>query len=227
MPDAAMGPIEHTALIRLMAWLSPSFPTGSFAYSAGLEAAFLKGQVTGGEDLKYWLEDLLEQGWIWNDAIICREAHRMQTEQLPMDILQETAEAIAGSAERYAETLAVGASFRAAAVSWPGAVTSNLPARCALPLAVGSVGAALGVPVGAVLAAFLQATVSGQIQAALRLAPIGQTKGVELLARLEETILIVTERATAASLDDLCTTTIIAEAVGLQHASLESRIFKS
>ncbi len=227
MPDSAMGPIEHTALIRLMAWLSPSFPTGSFAYSAGLEAAFLKGQVTGAEDLQYWLEDLLEQGWIWNDAIICSEAHRMQTEQQQLDHLQETAEAIAGSAERYAETLAVGASFRAAAISWPGAVTSNLPTRCALPLAVGSVGSALGVPGGAVLAAFLQATVSGQIQAALRLAPIGQTKGVELLASLEKTILTVTKRATVASLDDLCTTTIMAEALGLQHASLESRIFKS
>ncbi len=227
MPDSAMGPVEHSALIRLMAWLSPSFPTGSFAYSAGLEAAFLKGWVTVAEDLKDWLESLLEQGWIWNDAVICREAHRLQTSQQPLDALQETAEAIAGSAERYAETLAVGASFRAAAVSWPGAVTSLLPERCVLPLAVGSVGAALGVPIGAVVAAFLQATISGQIQAALRLAPIGQTRGVELLAGLEQMILAAAERAGAASLDDLCTTTFIAEAVGMQHTSLNSRIFKS
>jgi len=227
MPDSAMGPIEHSALIRLMAWLSPSFPTGSFAYSAGLEAAFLEGMITGADDLGLWLEDLLEHGWIWNDAVICRAAHSLQLSGKTLNNLQETAEATAGSAERYAETLAVGASFRAAAASWPGAVTGALPERCVLPLAVGSVGAALGVPAGAVLAAFLQATVSGQIQAALRLAPIGQARGVALLADLEANILAAVGRAEQATLDDLSTTTILAETMGMRHAAQNSRIFKS
>ncbi len=34
------------ALVRLMAWLSPSFPTGAFAYSHGLEWAVESGDIT-------------------------------------------------------------------------------------------------------------------------------------------------------------------------------------
>jgi urease accessory protein len=227
MPDTSLGPMENSALIRLMAWLSPSFPTGAFAYSCGLEAAFLEGRVKSVEDLEPWLKDLLAHGWIWNDAVLCRAAAVAQAAGEPLDEIQEIAEASAGSAERYAETLAVGASFRAAAVSWPGAVTPLLPDRCALPVAVGRVSAGLGIPAHAMLAAFLQATVTNQIQAAQRLAPIGQARGVALLAALEPAVLAAADRAVEATTDDLCSATIAGEIMAMQHATLKSRIFKS
>ncbi|HEY8290134.1 MAG TPA: urease accessory protein UreF, partial [Acetobacteraceae bacterium] len=41
-------------MLRLLAWLSPAFPTGAFAYSHGLEWAVEAGDVTDGETLHEW-----------------------------------------------------------------------------------------------------------------------------------------------------------------------------
>ena len=46
---------ELSALLRLMAWLSPAFPIGSFAYSGGLERAVHDGLVRDASDLQAWL----------------------------------------------------------------------------------------------------------------------------------------------------------------------------
>ena len=40
-----MTSLEASALYRLMAWLSPAYPTGAFSYSHGLEYAVEAGLV--------------------------------------------------------------------------------------------------------------------------------------------------------------------------------------
>ena len=66
---ATTMPDGQTALLRLMAWLSPAFPIGSFSYSHGLETAVDCGLVTDAASLQDWLEDLLAQA----EALIQRE----------------------------------------------------------------------------------------------------------------------------------------------------------
>ena len=68
--------IEGAALLRLLAWLSPAFPTGAYAYSHGLEWAVETKEVRDGLTLRAWLEDLLAHGAGRNDAIVMRHAHR-------------------------------------------------------------------------------------------------------------------------------------------------------
>jgi urease accessory protein len=67
---------DATALLRLMSWLSPVFPIGGFAYSAGLEQAVHAGHVGDRKSLAAWIEVQLTQGGQWNDAVILVEAHR-------------------------------------------------------------------------------------------------------------------------------------------------------
>ncbi|TJX17773.1 MAG: urease accessory protein UreF, partial [Mesorhizobium sp.] len=43
------------APLRLMAWLSPAFPVGSFSYSHGLERAVQDGLVADRQSLAAWL----------------------------------------------------------------------------------------------------------------------------------------------------------------------------
>ncbi len=62
------------ALLRLLAWLSPAFPVGSFSYSHGLERAVHDGLVTDAADLREWIEQLLRYGTGWNDAVLFAEA---------------------------------------------------------------------------------------------------------------------------------------------------------
>ena len=64
------------ALLRLMAWLSPAFPVGSFSYSHGLERAVQDGQVAGSDGLGAWIEALVTHGSAWNDAVLFAESWR-------------------------------------------------------------------------------------------------------------------------------------------------------
>lgn len=57
---------EHAdtqSLLRLVTWLSPAFPVGSFSYSGGLEQAIHDRLVTGADDLRLWCETLLDHSY--------------------------------------------------------------------------------------------------------------------------------------------------------------------
>src|SRR5213082_2509474 len=64
------------ALYRLLAWLSPSFPTGAFSYSHGLEAAAAAGVVYDRTTLQGWIAAIIEHGSGRIDTDILREAYR-------------------------------------------------------------------------------------------------------------------------------------------------------
>ena len=103
------------ALLHLLAWLSPAFPTGAYAYSHGLEWAVECGDITDGDTLRIWLADVLIHGSGRNDAILLRHAHREHSNHAA---LNELAAAIAPSRERRTETLDQGTAFIAAAAAW-------------------------------------------------------------------------------------------------------------
>jgi urease accessory protein len=64
------------ALQKLVTWLSPAFPVGAFAWSAGLETAIADKRVTSAERLQSWLEGALHHGGIKTDAILLAAAWR-------------------------------------------------------------------------------------------------------------------------------------------------------
>ena len=132
-------------LLRLLTWLSPAFPIGAFAYSHGLERAVHDGLVRDGDDLTAWLEDLVEIGSAWNDAVLLAEAHRRAAAGKDLTEIAQLAEALAGSRERHMETTLQGAAFLAAAAEWPAPLPAGLPKGCAYCVAVGAVAGAHGV----------------------------------------------------------------------------------
>ena len=48
---------EASHLLLLLNWMSPSFPTGSFAYSHGLEWEITNRHVTSAGELTEWMTD--------------------------------------------------------------------------------------------------------------------------------------------------------------------------
>lgn len=217
----------QTALLRLLAWLSPAFPVGSFSYSHGLETAVHLDLVKDAASLRDWLVDLVERGSAWNDAVLFAEAHRRISSTGDLAELCDLAEALAGSRERHMETMLQGAAFLKAAAAWPHEALSALPAECAYPVAVGALAGAHGIEPGSALAAFLQAFVSNQIQAAIRLGVIGQTDAMATLASLEAVIAGTADRAAQSSLDDLGSATMMAEIAAMQHETHYSRLFRT
>jgi len=109
---------EPQALLRLLAWLSPAFPTGGFAYSHGLEWAVQAGDLRDGDSLRDWLNDVLTHGSGRSDAILLRHAHRSWDDAAALAGIAELARAVAPSRERRMEAVAQGAAFGLAAGAW-------------------------------------------------------------------------------------------------------------
>jgi urease accessory protein len=210
-----------------MMLMSPSFPVGGFAYSSGLEQAVAEGLVADAEALRDWLSAIVSQGSVWNDVVLLAQAHKLVLEGEQLDELAYLSAALASSKERLLEQRNLGAAFidavRASGLALPDSLSESTP----FPVAVGAIAAAQNLERVDTLSAYLHATASNQIQCAIRLGVLGQNAGVALLAKLEETILQIAERASNSTLDDLGSSGIMADIMTMRHEDLHSRIFRS
>ena len=226
---AATGAAATSDLVRLMTWLSPGFPVGAYSYSHGLERAVHDGLVATADELADWLMDLIERGSGWNDAVLLGEAwHASRTGD--MDRLEQAAElgeAMAASAERHLEVMQQGAAFLTAVGPWPRDAVRHLGARAPYPVAVGAVAAGTGIGLEAAVSACLHSVTANLVSAALRLIPLGQTEGVNVIARLEPVVLSVARRAAQASLDDLGSSSVLSEIMSMKHEVQHTRLFRS
>ncbi|SNB77298.1 MULTISPECIES: urease accessory protein UreF [unclassified Agrobacterium] len=215
------------ALLRLMAWMSPAFPVGGFSYSGGLEKAVEDRRVGDAAALRDWLETLLRCGSLWNDAVFLAHAWRNAEDAAVLSETADLARALAGSAERYRETVLLGDAFVAAAGAWPHAVLDVLPKDVPYPIAVGAVAAGHAVPIRDTIAAFSHAGVSQVVSAGIRLGVAGQKDGVAILAASEAIIAEMAARAMQSTLDDLGSATIIADTAAMRHETQGTRLFRS
>ena len=77
------------------------------------------------------------------------------------------------------------------------------------------------------LLAFLQAFSNNLIAVAVRLIPLGQTKGLEVMRDLMPIITKTAERAMVSSLDDLGSSTLLSDIASMKHEAQYSRVFRS
>ncbi|KJS30992.1 MAG: urease accessory protein UreF [Desulfatitalea sp. BRH_c12] len=66
---------KHMQLLRLMHLVSPSLPTGAYAYSQGLEWAIADGWIQDGPSLRVWLADLLQHTVAYVDIPLLSRMH--------------------------------------------------------------------------------------------------------------------------------------------------------
>jgi len=215
------------SLLRLLAWMSPAFPVGAFSYSGGLESAVADRRITDAESLSDWIGLSLQRGTLWNDAVLLCQAWNGFADDPLLNETAELSRALAGSAERYRETVLLGDAFVEAARAWPSPVFNRLPAAPTYPVAVGAVAAAHDIALEDILAAYLHSGLSQLISAGIRLGVAGQKDGVAILARLEEVVGGVASRASVATLDNLGSATIIADTAPMRHEVQGTRLFRS
>ena len=230
---AATGTGTATDLVRLMTWLSAGFPVGAYSYSHsyshGLERAVHDGLASSADELADWLSDLIEHGSGWNDAVLLGEAWNASRAG-DMDRLEDVAElgaAMATTSERHLEVMQQGAAFLAAVGRWPGDAVRHLGAQAPYPVAVGAAAAGTGIGLESVASAYLLNFTSNLVSAALRLIPLGQTEGVNVIALLEPVVLSVAGRAARATLDDLGSASVLSEIMSMKHEVQYSRLFRS
>jgi urease accessory protein len=209
-----------TALLTLVQWLSPAFPTGAFAYSHGLERVIAAGDVTDAASFEGWLRNVLHYGAGWQDAVLLCQALGPGADH---DALDALARALAPSAERLQESAEQGAALARMVAGLTGRA---LPARM-LPVAVGEAASPLGLPVADVAQLYLQGFASNLCTIATRHVPLGQTEGQSALSRLLPDVADLGQRAAGAALDDLGSCALAADLAAFQHETMDVRIFRT
>jgi urease accessory protein len=235
MPTNAKSKSENAASpLPLLAWLSPAFPVGSFAYSHGIEWAFESGDVTDAESTAVWINDLIECGGPWSDAVLLTDAHRAASakEYGTLKEVSEFAAALAPSKERKLETMAQGEAFmNSVSAAWPNKhlekIVGLIGKEVAYPVAVGIASAAHDIPLRVTLESFLLAVVSNFVSAAVRLIPLGQTDGTKIVAKLTPLVREVAARAEKSTLDDVGGAAIRSDIASMKHETQYTRLFRS
>ena len=214
------------SLLRLMSWLSPVFPIGGFAYSAGLEQAVASGHVKDRNSLADWINVQISQGALWNDSVILIEAHRCAKHPASITELSELCVAMCPGQERLEETTGQGTSFLEAVSHW--IEPNRLPERgTPLPVVVGVAAGLDDIEQQLTVGAYLHAFVSNQLQCAIRLSVVGQEGAAAILAGLESLIAERAESVSNSTLEDLGGAAFIADIASMNHETLEPRLFLS
>ena len=228
--------MNTTSLLKGLRFVDSFFPSGGFAFSSGLEAAVKDGAVCDGKEFERYVEDLLVHGIGRREAVAVAIAHQA---------------AITG---RLVEALAVDEALEALKLGRDSRLASRQMGRQVMKLAVdqfsgdrplrdfgtavgkgrtpGHVAVAMGLTLAAcgwarqdAVAAFLYQTAQGMVSAAMKLLPVGQQQGQQLLAGWSPLIADLSRQVTPQS--GLDSWSPVHDIYAMRHARLESRLFRS
>jgi len=246
----------RAGLYRLLAWLSPSFPTGAFSYSHGLEAAHAAGAVHGRASLQAWIVAIIGHGSGRIDADVLCDAHRAAAagDLAALDEANARGVAFRASAELALESGQQGAAFLAASrAAWPDPFIEAwaasphpnppppagegeaakarragvIPDTVCLPAVFAAAAARAGIALDDALLGYLQAFAANLVSAGLRLGIVGQTDGQRILAALEPLVLRAADAALARDPADFGAATFAVDLASMAHETQYSRLFRS
>jgi len=186
--------LTNRAFLSLLQWSDTLFPSGAFSHSFGLESAVQSGKVKDGAGLSDWIRVKMIHQIFSCDLILLSQTHQAAedgTPDKPEKILQLDA---IGYALRVPKELREGGSMiasrliKTAEELYPGHwikswrklfVEEKIKGDPAV--AFGVVAVSARIPLLPTLLAYLYIFTSGQVSAALRLLPIGQTEGQRII----------------------------------------------
>lgn len=216
---------------HLLAWqvVDSAFPTGGFAHSGGLEAAWQGGEIPGLAALETFAVAVLEQtgrGTLPLLNVVYGEPSRFDELDALADVFLTNP--VANRASR-AQGRALAAT---AARIWPDQPVSAVAARVEAGIGhqgpvMGAVFAALHLPLGVAQQVCLYGAVRGVLSAAVRLGIAGSYESQRLQHDLGPSIAAVADRARNFDEHDLAQTAPIVDVLQAAHDRLYSRLFQS
>jgi urease accessory protein len=206
-----------------------AFPTGGFAHSAGLEAAWQAGEVPDAGALAQFLRDSLWQAGRASLPFVTA-AHNDAARVGDLDALCDVflSNAVANRASRVQ-----GRAFAAACVrTWPRPGLAALVDEASVPhghLApvFGAAANALDVPLASAQRLFLHLTSRGVLSAAVRLNIVGPYQAQQMQADCSRDVDRVLQRCEALTELDIAQTAPLIDLLQAAHDRLYSRLFQS
>lgn len=236
MPIIAATTIRMTEassipVLRLLQLVSPTLPVGAYAYSGGLESAVAAGWVHDAVQARDWIDGVLEHNVCRLDVpVLQRMYHAWQ--QNDIEVVRTWSRFLAASresAELLAEDRQMGQALARLLVSmdidaardWVSGTHCSWVAMFALAAV------RWNIPERDAQLGYLWSWCENQVAAAVKLVPLGQTAGQQILAWCGERIPMRVDDCGAIQDDDIGQLAPALAIISAQHEQQYSRLFRS
>ncbi len=240
--------ISH--LLSLLQLVSPALPIGAFSYSEGLEALVQSGQVATAEALAIWLEMELRYGSIRMDGAVLvrvyealhredwgkvyqwnawlsavRETEELRQQQWQMGralmrLLHDVSVPLHDSQD-------VASEQRSKQLAPIVDLAHRGGTDCNMAVAMAIAAYTWQIDLEPALLGYLHSWASNLVSAGVRLIPLGQTAGQQLLLNLQPHLFVASNAITALADEDLYSCSWGLSLASMSHEVQYSRLFRS
>jgi urease accessory protein len=234
-------PIDSTghALLCLLQLASPALPVGAYSYSEGLETLVDIGTIENEQSLKHWLEQELHYGAIRLEAAVMVRAYlsAQQSDTETLGYWNKWLSAARETEELRQQSWQMGQSLMRLLLKMRHHQTRNFPSLqtlanaagdpCNFAIAFGIAAAHWEIEAPSALLGYLHSWATNLITAGVKLIPLGQTAGQQLLLELHVNLHSATQEILALEDDDLNSCGWGLALASMAHESQYTRLFRS
>ena len=227
-----------SSLLNLLQLTSPGLPLGAYNYSEGLETLVEQQRIRDAAQLGRWLEMELQFGAIAVEgAILVRAYHALSDSDIAKVVYwNHWLTASRDSRELQQQSWQMGNSLlrlltdlEDISPQLPDLATCRreLDPNCNLAIAYALAVAHWKIPLEDAILGYLHSWSSNLIGAGVKLIPLGQTSGQQLIRQLQPVLEAVSQRLLNLPDEDLFACTWGTSLASMQHETLYSRLFRS
>jgi urease accessory protein len=227
---------SDTQLLRLLQLTSPSLPVGAYSYSEGLETLTEQGVIDAASTLRHWIEQELRYGAARIDGAIAYRCYccHLETDHSGIIYWNRWLTANRETEELRFQSLQMGRSLwrllqDVVARDWlhPDVIAVFEAEGCHFAVLFGLVAGLWGIDQRSMLVGYLYSWMSNLIAAGIKLIPLGQTAGQQLLLDLNPELEATVDRILALTDDQLWTCGWGLAIAAMNHETQYSRLFRS
>ncbi|CEJ48403.1 urease accessory protein UreF [Umezakia ovalisporum] len=224
--------LTNANFLSILQLTSPGLPVGAYSYSEGLEMLVENGTISHQASLKHWLQAELRYGAIRLDGAVMVRAQEsasigdvsaLCSWNMWLSAARETAELRASSWQMGRSLTQLLGKLEPEIIPLVNAVGNPGNYAIAFGIAV----AHWQINIQAALLGYLHSWASNLITAGVKLIPLGQTAGQELLLELQPLISNVVGEILALQDDELSCCSWGLSLASMQHQTQYTRLFRS
>lgn len=235
---ASSNCIQSLTLLYLLQLANPSLPVGAYSYSDGLEALVETGIINNSQSLGQWLEQELRYGAIRLEAAVMVRAYQSvkNSDFEALAYWNAWITAAKETTELRSQSLQMGNSLmrllldlspQPEAIASVQDLASAVGYPCNYAIAFGIAAANWQIDITAAVLGYLQSWASNLISAGVKLIPLGQTAGQQLLLEHSSTITLTTQEILTLEDDHLMSCGWGLALASMAHETQYTRLFRS
>jgi urease accessory protein len=225
---------SHPELLRLLQLASPSLPVGAYSYSEGIEALVEAGKIQSQQALEHWLVQELRYGAVRLEAAVMVRAYsaaqigdweRLNRWNHWLSAVRETEELRSQSFQMGRSLLHLFLDLQTSVGSLD--VKFFQQKECHFAVVFGMVASNWQIDLQSATLGYLHSWATNLVSAGVKLIPLGQTAGQQLIWNLQPTFQQASEEILALQDDDLTNCGWGLALASMTHETQYSRLFRS